>query len=332
MTGTQDRAPRDAATREAITVAVLCRADEPALERTLRSLEDAALRLGCDGREVEFAICVNGPAGSGAALAAAQAMVARHAPGSVRVLVDARADKARAWNLVRAICRTPLIAFCDADVDVPPDALAKLAATLDALPGVLLASARQVPVFGPFASEGDAGAARRATLVARAAAIPYRFDFQVVGGRLYLMRAAAVECMPEGLLLEDGWLSARLGNDALRTVHDAEVRFHPPTTLADYFRERMRTEAGKLQIRDERREEGRSQQPIARYRWREMAAALGPADLPLVAVNLGVRFAARALAELAGRRGRRVAWSPIASSKPHPTPVASSKPQLTEVP
>jgi hypothetical protein len=135
------------------------------------------------------------------------------------------------------------------------------------------------------------------------------------------MRARAVERMPEGLLLEDGWLSARLGNDALRTVADAEVRFHPPTTLADYFRERMRTEAGKLQIRDQRRDEGRAQQPIARYRVGAMLTTLGVADVPLVAVNLGVRCVARALAELAARRGQSVAWTPVSSSKPHPTEV-----------
>jgi hypothetical protein len=307
--------------REGVTIAVLCRADEPALERTLRSLEDAAAGLAAEGRAVEFAICVNGAHGSGAALAAAHALVARRAPGTVRVVVEARADKARAWNLIRATTTTPLIAFCDADVEVAPDALTRLVATLDASPDVLLASARQVPVFGPFASEADAGACRRSTFVSRAAAIPYRFDFQVVGGRLYVMRVAAVERMPEGLLLEDGWLSARLGNDALRTVAEAEVRFHPPTTLADYFRERMRTEAGKLQIREQRRDEGRAPQPIARYRVSEMLAALGVADVPLIAVNLGVRCVARVLAELAARRGRSVAWTPIASSKPHPTEV-----------
>lgn len=306
---------------DAITVAVLCRADEPALERTLRSLGDAAERLARAGREVAYAICVNGPSGSGAALAAAEAMAARHAPGRVRVLTDARADKARAWNLVRTGCVTPLIAFCDADVEVASDALEKLVATLDAAPEVQLASARQVPIFGPFVSEADAGSQRQPTFVARAAAIPYRFDFQVVGGRLYVMRTAAVERMPEGLLLEDGWLSATLGNDVLRTVADAEVRFHPPTTLADYFRERMRTEAGKLQIREQRRDQGRARQPIARYRWRAMIAVLRVEDIPLLAVNLGVRGAARALAEVAARRGRSVPWAPIASSKPQPTEV-----------
>lgn len=305
-----------------LTVAVLCRADEPALDRTLRTLEAAAARLEADGRAVAYVVCVNGPAPQGAAaLAAAQALVGRHDPGAVQVLVDARADKARAWNLARAACRTPLVAFCDADVEVERDALRALVAEVERASHVLLASARQVPALEPFASEADAHAARRPTFVARAAAIPYRFDFQVVGGRLYVMRSAAVERMPEGLLLEDGWLSARLGNDALATVHDARVRFHPPTTLGDYFRERLRTEAGKIQIHTERRDQGRAAQPIARYRWRAMLAELGPRDLPLVAVNLGVRFVARAVAAIAARRGRRVAWSTIASSKPQPTEV-----------
>jgi hypothetical protein len=135
------------------------------------------------------------------------------------------------------------------------------------------------------------------------------------------MRAASVERMPEALLLEDGWLSARLGNDALRTVAAAEVYFHPPTTLADYLRERLRTEAGKIQIHAQRRREGAPATPIARYRWRAIGAALGPSDLPLLAVNLGVRCLARVVAQVAARRGKHIRWSPIASSKPQPSEV-----------
>jgi hypothetical protein len=329
-------APAGHAAPDAITVAVLSRADEPALDRTLDGLARAAEPLRAQGRTVRFAICVNGPTASAAsaARAAADAFASRHAAGAVCVLLDGRADKARAWNLVRGACTTPLLAFCDADVDVAPDALTALVAQLESDQGVQLASARQVPVFGPFAGEGDGAAAprRRATLVARAAALPYRFDFQVVGGRLYVMRAAAVERMPESLLLEDGWLSARLGNDALRTVASAQVGFHPPATLADYFRERLRTEAGKIQIRDERRRDGGAPTPIARYRAGAMLSALRPGELPLVVVNLGVRFVARAIAELAARRGRRIPWSTVASSKPRPAEaVPSSEPRRTEV-
>jgi hypothetical protein len=302
---------------QAITIAVLCRFDEPALARTLDGLVAAGERLARAGHEVRYAICVNGP-GEAAALVAARAFVAREGDARVQLIVDPRPDKARAWNLVRAGCTTPLLAFCDADVDVAPDALALLVAALEREPTIALASARQVPMLRRHVDGTDEA---RATLVARAAALPYRFDFQVVGGRLYVMRAAAVERMPEALLLEDGWLSARLGNDALLTVRDAEVRFRPPSTVADYFRERLRTEAGKIQIRAGRASEGRPQRPIARYRWRAMLAALGPADLPLVALNLGVRFAARGVAEIAARRGRRIPWAPVVSSKPQPTEV-----------
>ncbi len=316
-------APAPAPRPAALTVAVLCRADEPALGRTLATLAAAARPLDQADRDVRWTICVNGPAG-GVALEQARTFAARLGEDRVRVLVDAVADKARAWNLARAACETPLLAFCDADVEVSEGALAALLDTLEREPGVTLVSARQVPVLSAFPGELADPAARgvrRATLVARAASLPYRFDFQVVGGRLYVMRTSAVERMPEKLLLEDGWLSARLGNDALRTVAHAEVRFHPPTTLADYLRERLRTEAGKIQILTERRTEGAPATPIARYRWREMLSALGPSDLPLLAVNLGVRFLARGVAELAARRGRSVRWSPIASSKPQHTEV-----------
>jgi hypothetical protein len=290
-----------AAARPAVTVAVLARADEPALGATLRSLERAAGALAARGHAVSFAICVNGEDGRDA-LADARAFADCMRSIRTAIIREPRADKARAWNLARAACETPLVAFCDADVDVAPDALVKLAAALEAAPQALLASARQVPRLA------GAGA------VARAAALPYRFDFGVVGGRLYLMRSEAAARMPEGLLLEDGWLSAEIGRDRLLTVRDAEVRFSPPSTLADYFRERLRTEAGKVQIRASR--DGRSVLPIAGYPWRAMLEGLPLRDWPLAAMNLGVRVAARAAAELAARTGRQVRWATITTSKP----------------
>lgn len=289
--------------RESVTVAVLARADEPALGATLRSLERAAGALAARGHATQFAICVNGGEGR---RAAADARAFAECMRSVRtsVIREPRADKARAWNLVRQACTTPLVVFCDADVEVASDALVRLVDALERNPGAALASARQVPSL-----DG-------ATLVARAAALPYRFDFGVVGGRLYAFRTAELERMPEGLLLEDGWLSARLGRDRLLTVAEAHVRFHPPATVADYFRERLRTEAGKVQIREERRALGRVPEPIAAYPWSEMRRRLGPADWPLVAFNVGVRACARLAAEVASRAGRDVRWSTVTSSKP----------------
>ncbi len=299
----RDALAEPARLREAITIAVLARADEPALGTTLRSLERAAGTLAARGHEIHFAICVNGEEGR-AALADARGFADCMRSLRTAVIREPRADKARAWNLVRSSCATPLLVFCDADVDVAPDALLRLVEALETRPDAALASARQVPRL-----EG-------AGVVARAAALPYRFDFGVVGGRLYAMRSAAALAMPEGLLLEDGWLSAELGRDRLLTVGDARVFFRPPATLGDYFRERLRTEAGKVQIRASRRVAGAEGEPIASYPWSEIRRQIGRRDLPLAAINLGVRLGARAAAEVAARTGRRVRWATIGSSKP----------------
>ena len=82
MTVASDSSSQEHPGRDAVTIAVLCRADEHALARTLRSLEHAAVALSADGREVDFAICVNGTAGTGGtALRAAQPKGARPRPG-----------------------------------------------------------------------------------------------------------------------------------------------------------------------------------------------------------------------------------------------------------
>ena len=302
----------------AVTLGVLCRADEPALDLTLASLARAADRLAALGRPIAFAVCVNGagPGEETAAHRAAESFARLRPPGEVRLIREAKADKARAWNLVRRTCSSPLLVFCDADVEVGEEALARLVAMLDARPEILLASARQVPLL-----DG-------ASFVARAAALPCRFDLGVVSGQLYAMRTDAVAAMPEDLLFEDAWLSARLGRDSLATVPDAEVRFHTASTLADYYRQRLRTEAGKIQIRRERAADPARQSdretadrrarraPIARYPWGEMLRGLTPRDWPLLALHVTVRVVARAVAEYRVRRGRAVPWVTIRSSKP----------------
>jgi len=300
-------AVRSPAPHGGLTIGVLCRADEPALGRTLASLERASGALATSrGSDARFLVCVNGADAFAPGRAAAEARdFAAAAPaGRVEVLFESKADKARAWNLVRRSCATELIAFCDADVEVGESALLRLVEALERLPDAVLASARQVPI------------AVDQSVVARAAALRYRFDLGVVGGRLYVMRAAALERLPENLLFEDAWISATLGRQALLTVDHAEVRFRPPATVADLFRERLRTEAGKIQIR--RAAIVARGERIARYPWRTMARGIRVAEWPLVGVNLGVRCVARLVAEVRSLCGRGVAWQPIASSKPGP--------------
>ncbi|MDG2305391.1 MAG: glycosyltransferase family 2 protein [Candidatus Binatia bacterium] len=293
-----------------VTIAVPCRSDEPGLARTLDALSVAAEALRERGHEVFFFVCVNGPAGPAHEAAAA------FAAGSERTTVFTldEAGKAGAWNRLRGGCETDWIAFCDADVEPAPDALASLAESLEGRPDAAVATARLEPKL-----EG-------ASLVAKAAALPHRFDFGVVRGPLYLLRTEALERMPDGLLLEDAWLSAELGARGAGTVlsvWSAVVRYRPANTLRDYYRERLRTEAGKIQIRADRVRRGVPHTPIARYPWEHFLAELGPREWPLVALNLGVRVVARFMAELAARRGRNVPWTPVASSK---SPAAPGSP------
>lgn len=296
----------------AITIAVPCRADEPALSRTLDALAEAARPLEERGHEVSFAVCVNGSAGP--AHSAAESFRAGPGRGRMSLFDLEKADKAAAWNRLRGACETEWILFCDADVEPAPDALVCLAESLETRPDAVVATARLEPDLSG------------ASMVARAAALPHRFDFGVVRGPLYLLRTEALSRMPEGLLLEDAWLSAELGargTGSVLSVWSAVVRYRPAHTLGDYFRERLRTEAGKIQIRTDRSRRGVAHTPIARYPWEHFLAELGPRDWPLVGLNLGVRFAARIVAEVAARRGQRVAWTQVESSKSAATPTST---------
>lgn len=295
------RPGEESALSAAITIAVLCRSDEPGLERTMVALAEAARRLQACGQGAVFSICVNG--GPGPAHHAAKSFAAAQGEGRVVIGALDRADKAAAWNWARAHCSTPWIAFCDADVEPEPDALVRLAEALERSPGASVASARLV------AATGEAG------FVARAASLPHRFDFHVVRGPLYLLRARALEQIPDGLLLEDAWISAELGSDRIVSVPEAVVGYRPPATLGDYFRERIRTEAGKMQIHDLRRRLGRPPATIARYPWKGMLSGFGPADWSLVVFNLGVRIVARLAAWITILRGRQVVWVSVASTK-----------------
>ena len=287
-----------------VTIAVPCRGDEPALTHTLEALAMAAVALEDRGHRVCFAICVNGP--DGPAQGAAELFAAGEGRGRTSLLSLNEPDKAAAWNRLRSTCATEWIVFCDADVEPAPDALVRLAESIESRPAAVVATARLEPDL--------AGA----SIVARAAALPHRFDFGVVRGPLYLLRTAALARMPEGLLLEDAWLSAELGArgaGAVLSVWSAVVRYRPAGTLSDYYRERLRTEAGKIQIRVDRTRRGTPRVAIARYPWEHFLAEIGPREWPLVALNLGVRVVARAVAEYRARRGRRVGWAPVSSSK-----------------
>jgi len=156
----------------------------------------------------------------------------------VRLLRLAPQSKVVAWNAIRAAARAPIIVFADADVRVAPAAIPLLIRRLQADPALAIAAGRELPLV--TSADG---------LVARVAALPHRFDFGNVPGRLYALRTAALpEPMPETVLHEDAYLSVRLGRARFAKEPDAVVYLRPPTTWSEYLRQRIRNEVGKLQL------------------------------------------------------------------------------------
>src|SRR5262249_34818427 len=148
-----------------VTLAVPCRRDEPALDRTLDAAWASWRRTARPA--LEILVCLNGRGGEGPRDACATLarrtgagfaeMDVDHATSrlpargtealSVAVLSTAREGKAIAWNVLRARARGGMVVFTDADVGFTPDALGLLLDALDAQPDAVVASAKTTCVM-----------------------------------------------------------------------------------------------------------------------------------------------------------------------------------------
>jgi cellulose synthase/poly-beta-1,6-N-acetylglucosamine synthase-like glycosyltransferase len=307
----------------AFTVGVPASASEPELAGTLDSIRASA---DAAGGAYEIIVAVNGPEDPAPALVDTRAfadaaalplveMDARDADAAtrdaghgrtpvVRVLRLAVRSKVAAWNAIRAAARAPIVVFTDADVRLAPDAIRLLLARLAAAPALAAAAGREVAVLAP----GDG-------LVARLAALPHRFDFGNVPGRLYALRSAALgEPMPSHVLHEDAYLSVRLGRARFAKVEGALVYLRPPTRWREYLRQRVRNELGKLQLAAEFPDLLRAH-GFGVYPWRAFLRGIRPREYPLVVLSLATRLYARAQARRESRRGFARGWAALPSTK-----------------
>jgi len=198
--------------------------------------------------------------------------------------------------------------FADADVRVAPDAIPILVRRLATSPELAIVAGREAAMLLP-----DDG------LPARVAALPHRFDFGNVPGRLYALRAAALpEPLPATVLHEDAYLSVLLGRKRFAKEHDAVVYLRPPTTWPEYLRQRVRNEVGKLQLTREFPELHRAH-GFGRYPWRRFLREIAPREYPLVALSMVARVYARLRALRQIRHGFRGGWAVLPSTKQWPT-------------
>jgi hypothetical protein len=305
-----------------VSLAVPCRTDEPSLGRTLDTALASWRRAPQAARAgLEVLVCLNGAEAPGprAALAdfatGAQASLETvaagaprtappPAPGAIAVtaLLTPRVGKPNAWNVLRAAARAPLALFMDADVGFAPDTFGLLLDTLEAHPDATIATARTTcsPRPGLFES---------------IMAAPYGVEFPNISPQLYAARLAAMPAtIPEDLLEPERWIELQLGRERVVRAPGAEVAVRLPGTLADFFRQRIRIEMGKVQFAYEYpgiETRGRPQPGL-----RTVLASLGPAARARLGAYVALRSVAHALAWWRYRRGRTVGiWRQATTTK-----------------
>jgi hypothetical protein len=226
------------------------------------------------------------------------------APGSIGVaaLLTPRVGKPNAWNVLRAAARAPLVLFMDADVGFAPDTFGLLLDTLEAHPEAAIATARTTcsPRPGLFES---------------IMAAPYGIEFPNISPQLYAARLSALPAaIPEDLLEPERWIELQLGRDRVVRAAGAEVAVRLPGTLADFFRQRIRIEMGKVQFAHEYpgiETRGRPQPAV-----RAALASLGPGARARLGAYVALRSVAHALAWWRYRRGRTAGiWLQAATTK-----------------
>jgi len=305
-----------------VTLAVPCRTDEPALGRTLGAAWTSWRAAPRERQgDIELLVCLNGDTPGRAALE--QLHTFAHSLGAVpqQVDLDASADgratpsgaaphvvalrtrrqgKAPAWNALRQHARGAAMIFMDADVSFAPDAFGLLLTALDGHPDAVLASGKTV-------------CDRRPTLFDGVMAAPYGVDFPNLSPQLYAARTELLPArMPDNLLDPEHWLELTVGAERIVRVPDARVVIRLPATLGDFFRQRVRIEMAKVQLAAEH--PGLAGRGAVQPGLAHVLRALGPADLLRLAVYLGLRRAAHAVARRRYARGRTTDLWPQAGS------------------
>jgi hypothetical protein len=305
------------------TLAIPCRADEPALGRTLAAAVASWRRAPeASARRLEVLVCLNGREGTRpradlAAFAAAEGLVLHEidvdqawppaapstdGPLGLVVFSTPRAGKAIAWNVLRLRARSELALFLDADVSFTVDAVGRLLGALVASPAAAIASARTA-------------CAPRPGLFERIMAAPYGVVFPNLSPQLYAARLPALPAaMPEDLIEPEHWLELMVGADRIVRVPGVEVVVRLPGSLDDFFRQRIRIEMGKVQLT--RDYPGLTARSLPQPGARAAVRSLGASGSLRLAAYLALRTTAHAIAWWRYRRGRTAGiWRQAASTK-----------------
>ena len=273
-----------------VVVAVPCHRDEPGVGSTVGELLRQIEQLP----QARVVVCINGadPEHAPAALA-----LAPLAAGTTRLrtVYLERASKPAAWTRLKQE-EAEVTVFCDADVSLAPGSVGALVAALAANGSAVLATARQRPAE----PQGTIG---------RVAVVPFRLNWGGVAGTLYAARTAWLPDMPMDVLLDDAWLWSQAAGEhlgAVVAVPEAVAVFRPAESLRDLWRQRVRAEAGKRQLRSM----GLPLADAAPGSGLSALSAYPRGDWPALVALAGIKLAASLWS-----RARPVRWNPAASTK-----------------
>lgn len=271
-------------------VAVPCHAREPGVGATVRQL----LHEVREFPEARVVVCINGPGAAASPAARVLRDVDAEGDRLSAVFLD-RASKPAAWNRLREE-PADITVFCDADVILEPGSIRALVDALVGRSTAVVATGRQRP-------------APPQGVVGRIATVPFRLEWGGVAGTLYAARHSWLPEMPEDVLLDDAWLwakAAEQGGGAVVAASGAVAIFRPAESLRDLWRQRVRAQAGKRQIRSM----GLSLAPAAQGAGLTAFAAYPLSDWPAI-IALGLIK----LGAAAWSRVRPVQWRPATSTK-----------------
>jgi hypothetical protein len=267
-----------------VTLAIPCRTDEPALGRTLAAAEASWTRAPESATHaLEVLVCLNGPGG---ARARADLHAFAAAAGTEVVEVDADAGHPRRCRRSPAGGRWWRSSPGAREAARLERAAASRAGRSRSSPTPTSPS-RPTPSASSSRSRGRAAAvlaSAKTTCAPRAGffegimAAPYGVDFPNLSAQLYAARVAELPAlMPEDLIEPERWLELVVGREQLVRIPAARVAVRLPGTLADFFRQRVRIEMGKVQLA--RDYPGLDARGVRQPRLRAAVANLAPSAL-----------------------------------------------------
>lgn len=299
--GKTPTAPAGRQQRPRLSVIVPCYNEEAVLARTLDAIF-AAERV-----ELSRVICVDD--GSTDRTLDVMAEARRRYGDRLVVLTQPNSGKATALNRGLRAVDTELFVSIDADTQVLPDALWRLAGHFDdgrvaAVSGQMLVGNRhsadpavyaaQVREY-EYANNIDRRAFSRASLIT------------VVPGAIGVFRTAAVRAIggyPRGTLSEDSYLTFLLLIRGYRTVHEprATVVTEAPDMLPGLLKQRIRWATGKIQVVLRTPAEALRARRAIRLLWVHEAFTQGVASLAglVVAVAMPILLVTALVAAIAG--------------------------------